>query len=419
MRRPLSLSAVVLALPLFLLLLFSSTAEAHNITRILAKHPEFSTFNHYLTITHLAGEINRRLTITVLALDNSAMSALLDKHFTVGTIKNVLSLHVLVDYYGAKKLHQLSKGSTLSSTLFQASGSAFGTSGYVNITNVKGGKVGFASEDNGGEFNSFYVKSVMEMPYNISILQISKVITSADAEAPTAAPLSLNVTEVLPKQGCKAFTDLLIATGVAETYQSNIDGGLTVFCPTDTALNDFLPKYKNLTAAHKVSLLLYHGMPVYLSLQMLKSSNGVVNTLATHGGNKYDFNIKTDGEDVMVKTKVVTAEVTATLIDSEPLVVYEVDKVLQPRELFKAVPEEEDEEAPAPKEAPKKKKTKAPSPKASEGEEEEDADSPIGSDESDGEPADQKSDKDGAFGSEGQKSIVVMMLSLWLGVLLV
>ncbi|KAG6592223.1 Fasciclin-like arabinogalactan protein 2, partial [Cucurbita argyrosperma subsp. sororia] len=118
----------------------------------------------------------------------------------------------------------------------------------------------------------------------------------------------------------------------------------------------------------------------------------------------------------MVKTKVVTAEVTATLIDSEPLVVYEVDKVLQPRELFKAVPEEEDEEAPAPKEAPKKKKTKAPSPKASEGEEEEDADSPIGSDESDGEPADQKSDKDGAFGSEGQKSIVVMMLSLWLGV---
>ncbi|KAG6592222.1 Fasciclin-like arabinogalactan protein 2, partial [Cucurbita argyrosperma subsp. sororia] len=187
MRRPLSLSAVVLALPLFLLLLFSSTAEAHNITRILAKTPEFSTFNHYLTITHLAGEINRRLTITVLALDNSAMSALSSTSISPSAPSRI----------------------TLSSTLFQASGSAFGTSGYVNITNVKGGKVGFASEDNGGEFNSFYVKSVMEMPYNISILQISKVITSADAEAPTAAPLSLNVTEVLPKQGCKAFTDFV------------------------------------------------------------------------------------------------------------------------------------------------------------------------------------------------------------------
>ena len=246
---------------------------------------------------------------------------------------------------------------------------------------------------------------------------ILQVITSADAEAPTAAPLSLNLTEILPKQGCKTFCDLLIATGAAETYQSNIDGGLTVFCPTDAALNAFLPKYKNLTAAHKVSLLLYHGMPIYLSLQMLKSNNGVVNTLATDGGAKYDFDIKTDGEDVTVKTKVVTATVTATLIDSEPLIVYELDKVLQPRELFKAVPEEEDE-APAPK-AAKKKKTKAPSPTASDGEEEEDADSPIGSDESDGEPEDQKSDKDGAFGSNGQRSIVAMILSLWLSVLLV
>ncbi|KGN43405.1 fasciclin-like arabinogalactan protein 2 [Cucumis sativus] len=418
MPRPFPLAT--LALPLLLLLIFSpSSADAHNITRILAKHPEFSTFNHYLTITHLAGEINRRLTITVLALDNSAMSALLDKHFSVGTIKNVLSLHVLVDYYGAKKLHQLSKGTTLSSTLFQATGSATGTSGYVNITNMRGGKVGFGSEDNGGDLNSFYVKSVVEMPYNISILQISKVITSADAEAPTAAPVSLNLTEVLPKQGCKAFSDLLIAAGAIETYQSNVDGGLTMFCPTEDALNAFLPKYKNLTAAHKVSLLLYHGMPIYLSLQMFKSNNGVVSTLATDGGAKYDFVIKTDGEDVMVKTKVVTSTVTATLIDSEPLIVYEVDKVLQPKELFKAVPEEE-EEAPAPKSSPKKKKTKAPSPKASDGEESEDADSPIGSDESDGDPADQTSEKDGAFGRNGERSMaVVVMLSLWLGVLLV
>lgn len=208
-----------------------------------------------------------------------------------------------------------------------------------------------------------------------------------------------------------------MAAGAAETYQSNIDGGLTVFCPTDAALNAFLPKYKNLTAAHKLSLLLYHGMPIYLSLQMLKSNNGVVNTLATDGGAKYDFTIQTDGEDVKVKTKVVTATVTATLIDSEPLVVYEIDKVLQPRELFKAVPNSGDEEAPAPK-AAAKKKSKAPSPSASDGEEDE-ADSPIGSDESDGEPADQKSDKDAAFGSDGRRSIAVMMLSLWLGVLLV
>lgn len=52
---------------------------------------------------------------------------------------------------------------------------AAGTSGYVNITNLKGGKVGFGAQDNDGKLNSFYVKSVQEIPYNISVLQISQV----------------------------------------------------------------------------------------------------------------------------------------------------------------------------------------------------------------------------------------------------
>jgi Fasciclin domain len=105
----------------FPILLFSlsQTCRAHNITKLLAQHPEFSLFNKYLTSTRLASEINRRLTITVLAVDNSAMSALEARHFTLQTMRHVLSLHILVDYYGSKKLHQLSRSSTLSSSLFQ------------------------------------------------------------------------------------------------------------------------------------------------------------------------------------------------------------------------------------------------------------------------------------------------------------
>lgn len=164
----------ILAIPLLLLFLFPSS-NAHNITQILAQHPEFSTFNHYLTITHLATEINRRLTITVLAVDNAAMSSLLSKHLSVYTIKNVLSLHVLVDYFGSKKLHQITNGSALTSSMFQATGSAPGSSGYVNVTDLKGGKVGFGAEDDNGNLDAVYVKSVKEIPYNISVLQISQV----------------------------------------------------------------------------------------------------------------------------------------------------------------------------------------------------------------------------------------------------
>ncbi|KAI4304555.1 hypothetical protein MLD38_040049 [Melastoma candidum] len=292
-QPPWLLPAVSLGVSLLVLFLAAvPVTHAHDITHILAKHPQFSTFNHYLTLTHLAREINSRLTITVLALDNSAMSAVLDKHLSVGSLKNLLSLHILVDYFGTKKLHQIGDGTTLTSTMFQATGAAVGTSGYVNITNLKGGKVGFGAEDNGGTLDSVFVKSIAEIPYNISVLQISKALSSAEAEAPMPGPSDFNLTTILRKQGCEAFANLIVESGGDKTFEENIEGGLTVFCPGDTTLGAFAPKYKNLTKSQKLSLLLYHGVPVYQSMQMLRSNNGLMNTLATNGANKYDFTVQ-------------------------------------------------------------------------------------------------------------------------------
>ncbi|KAK2648143.1 hypothetical protein Ddye_015632 [Dipteronia dyeriana] len=387
-------------LSFLLVAIFSSTtSHAHNITQILAKHPEFSTFNHYLTATHLAAEINRRLTITVLALDNSAMSSLLSKQYSIPTLKNILSLHVLTDYFGSKKLHQITDGSSLTSSMFQASGSATGTSGYVNITDLKGGKVGFGTEDNNGKLDAVYVKSLKEIPYNISVLQISQVLNSEEAAAPIAAPSDLNLTVIMAKQGCKAFADLLKDTGAKTTFEQNLDGGLTVFCPTDAVISSFMPRYKNLTAAHKVSLLLYHGVPVYQSLQTLKSSNGVMNTLATDGANKYDFTVQDDGEDVTLKTKVVTAKITGTLKDEEPLIIFKVNKVLLPRELFKAEPEPA---AHSPKAAKAPKGAKSNKADAAD----EEADAPVD------DSADQTADNENGVGKINGGKLIWIVLSL-------
>ncbi|KAL2316543.1 hypothetical protein Fmac_030419 [Flemingia macrophylla] len=397
---------------LFLLLLSAAATTnttAHNITRILAKRPEFSTFNHYLTLTHLAGEINRRQTITVLAIDNAAMSTLLDKHLSLPTLKNVLSLHVLVDYFGAKKLHQINNSTTLVSSMFQATGAAAGTAGYVNITNLKGGKVGFAAEDNDGSLHSFYVKSIQEVPYYISVLQISHAISSADAEAPTAAPSAIDLISIMSKQGCKAFADLLRPSKALPTFNENIDGGLTVFCPSDSAVNGFAPKYKNLTEAQKVSLLLYHGVPVYQSLQGLKSSNGLLNTLATEGPNRYDFTVQTQGEDVSLKTKVNTASIVGTLIDQDPFVAYKIDKVLMPRELFKDTVE-------APAESPKPSKKKKPTKKGADSSDAADAPADGPSDDS----ADQKAadeDSNGVSALHDAFTIFTLLFSLLLAFL--
>ncbi|XP_047335313.1 fasciclin-like arabinogalactan protein 1 [Impatiens glandulifera] len=395
---------VAMVVVLVLILLSSSSSEANNVTKILDKFPQFSTFNHYLTVTHLADDINDRQTITVCAVDNAAMSDLLAKHLSIDSIKNVLSFHVILDYFGAEKLHKITNSTVLSATMFQATGSASGSSGFVNITDLKGGKVAFSPE--GNDISAFYVKILQEIPYNISVIQISNILTSPEAEAPTPAPTQINLTSVMSAHGCKAFADALIAEPDAEKmFADNIEGGLTVFCPADDAFKNFLPKYHNLSEDHKQSLLEFHGVPVFLTMPNIKSDNGLMNTLATDGANKFDFEVQNVGQDVTLKTKVVTAKITGTLVQKRPLAIYTINKVLQPMELFNVTLSP----APAPEpvaEAPKKaKKGKNKSPPAT--------DSPAASPDED--PADQTADKNvAAVRSFGGVRFIAGILGLWL-----
>ncbi|KAE8654181.1 Fasciclin-like arabinogalactan protein 1 [Hibiscus syriacus] len=358
-----------LVLLIFSLVLLFQTSNAHNITLLIAKHPSLSKFNHYLTLTHLAPEINRRTTITVLALENDAMSSLLAKNPSMYTVKNILSLHVLLDYFGARKLHQISNGTALAATMFQATGVAPGNSGFVNITDFKGGKVGFGAEDNGGNLDSFFVKSVEELPYNISVIQINKALPSAVAEAPAPGPNELNITDIMSAHGCKVFADTLLANPEAMgTYEENVNGGLTVFCPLDD--------------------------PLYQSMSMLRSNNGLMNTLATDGASNYDFTVQNEGEDVTLKTRISTVKITGTLLDEGPVAIYTINKVLMPKELFKASAlSPAPAPAPGPEEAadsPKVSKSKSKSKAAPTA----DADSPA--DSPDNDPDDQVADDENA-----------------------
>ncbi|KAK4771114.1 hypothetical protein SAY87_031646 [Trapa incisa] len=408
LRRQLPLAAGAI----FLQLLLAASSHAHNITRILSGDPAFSTFNHYLSVTHLADEINSRTTITVCAVDNDAMSKFLAGRPSISTIKNVLALHVLLDYFGTKKLHQITNGTALAATLFQATGTAPGSSGFVNITDLKGGKVGLGPEDNDGTLGTYFLKSVDEVPYNISVIQISGILPSDVAAAPTPSPSELNLTSLMSAHGCKVFADTLLANPDAmKTYQDNAEGGLTVFCPLDDPFKAFLPKYKNLTATGRTSFLEFLGVPMYLSMSMLKSNNGPMNTLATDGANKFDFTVQNDGEQVTLKTRLGTVRITGTLLDQQPLAVYSTDKVLLPKELFKA---DAAAPAPAPAESPKPSPKKKKSPSADVA-----ADSPA--DSPGGSVADETAD--GSNGSTrlggGRVLLGLVALALWAGAFLI
>lgn len=82
------------------------------------------------------------------------------------------------------------------------------------------------------------------------------------------------------------------------------------------------------------------------------------------------------------------ATITGTMYDEEPLALFKLDHVLQPRQLFKAAA---DEEAPAPK-GPKKKKSKDDSKSGSV----DDGDAPEPSPDDDDPADDTASDKAGA-----------------------
>ncbi|CAH8345449.1 unnamed protein product [Eruca vesicaria subsp. sativa] len=321
---------------LLLLLLLTVETHAHNVTRLLANHPSFSSFNHLLTKTHLAHEINKRNTITVCAVNNAAMSEITSKGYTISTLKNILSLHVLVDYYDALKFHQMGPGSILAATLFQAN--APGARGYVNITIKRGGKVGFRPD--GGNLSSFFVKSIKALPYNIAVIQISRILGSHAASAPTTtAPTTaeMNLTGIMSAHGCKVFAKTLLSNpGASKTYQKSVEEGMTVFCPRDDAMKGFLPKYKNLTSLKKKAFLDFLAVPTYYSMAMLKSNNGPMTTLAKYGANKLELTVQNDGEKVTLKTRINTVQIVCALIEKQPLAIYATDKVLLPKELFKA-----------------------------------------------------------------------------------
>ncbi|KAK6947081.1 FAS1 domain [Dillenia turbinata] len=219
----------------------------------------------------------------------------------------------------------------------------------------------------------------------------------------------MNLTSLMSKQGCKVFADTLSNYSDAlKAFEDNVEGGLTIFCPTDDVFKQFLPKFKNLTADEQVSLLCYHGVPVYQSMSMLKSNNGVMNTLATDGANNFDFVVQNDGQDVTLKTKFITAKITGTLIDEQPLVIYRVDKVLLPEELFKA-------EAPTSARPPAPVEAAAP-PKKSESGNGNYA-SPPQPESPDSQPSDQVADQNSGAGFNGGRFVAPVVLSLWIGFL--
>ncbi|XP_015084060.1 fasciclin-like arabinogalactan protein 3 [Solanum pennellii] len=168
------------------LILFASSASAFNITKILGQYSDYSTFNELLSKSGLASDINSRGTITLLAIPNGAVGDLTSKSDDV--LKRVLATHVVLDYYDPMKLQKMKDKTAKMTTMFQQSGKAAYDQGFLNVT-AKDGSFVFGSAVVGAQRDSKLEKSVMNQPYNISILGISQPIVTPGLDG-TMAPIS-------------------------------------------------------------------------------------------------------------------------------------------------------------------------------------------------------------------------------------
>ncbi|XP_004498590.1 fasciclin-like arabinogalactan protein 14 [Cicer arietinum] len=199
---------------LALLLAVSSSIHAFDITKLLGQNPDFATFNKYLTETKLAEPINSRNTITILAVSDAGLSSLSGK--SQQFIKASLSTHVILDFFDEKKLMEAQGSGQLLTTLYQSSGLAMNQQGFIKVALIGEGEIAFGSAVNGAPLDVSLVKTVVSQPYNISILQVTKLIvvpgldaqtpaSSGNAQAPAAAKTPAEgAKSPVPAQNAKA-----------------------------------------------------------------------------------------------------------------------------------------------------------------------------------------------------------------------
>ncbi|XP_027346341.1 fasciclin-like arabinogalactan protein 12 [Abrus precatorius] len=178
--------------------------------------------------------------------------------------------------------------------------------------------------------------------------------TTAAVPAPAPSTPPTDIIRILKKAG--GFTTLirlLQTTQVSTQINSqllNSNGGLTFFAPNDNAFSSLKPGFLNsLNDQQKNELIQFHLLPTYVSMSNFDTLSNPVRTQAGENPDRLALNITGSGNQVNMTTGIVNVTVGGTVYTDHQLAVYQVDKVLLPRDFFEAKP-------PAPAPAPEKPK---------------------------------------------------------------
>ncbi|MCO5579310.1 hypothetical protein L7F22_033165 [Adiantum nelumboides] len=323
------------------------TDPQQNITGILARASGFSLFNRLLSRTGVAEEINARSSVTILAPNDDALGPLLAGYEGGGIpqqqISDTLRYHVLLEYMDVPDMRARPPGQ-LVTTLYQTTGRAAGELGWVSLSVEPNNNVCVGLPFPNVPPNATVISTISLFPYNISVLQIDKVLVPPElAQSPPPPFPQINITDALVRANrFNTFVAFLQATGVDQTFQdSESKEGITIFAPADEAFAA-LPasSLQKLTAQQKILVLEYHALNTYYALGTLKEfKNPAAPTVATSdprsgGAGQFTVNVTSVDGVFTIYTGIVAAPVVDTVLEEAPVSIFVIEKVLLPKTLF-------------------------------------------------------------------------------------
>ncbi|XP_065876709.1 fasciclin-like arabinogalactan protein 7 [Euphorbia lathyris] len=163
--------------------------------------------------------------------------------------------------------------------------------------------------------------------------------TPAPAPAPAPTPGYVNLTSLLSVAGpFGTFLNYLESTKVIDTFQNqanNTEEGLTLFVPKNSAFSSLKkPSLSNLTQEQLKQVMLYHALPHYYSLSDFKNLSQISPVSTFAGANEFALNFTDVSGTVHLDSGWTSTKVSSSVFSTEPVAIYQVDKVLLPEAIF-------------------------------------------------------------------------------------
>ncbi|XAR68154.1 hypothetical protein NMG60_11003189 [Bertholletia excelsa] len=162
--------------------------------------------------------------------------------------------------------------------------------------------------------------------------------TPTPTPAPAPAPEYVNLADLLSVAGpFQTFLNYLQSTKTMQTFQNQANDtveGLTLFVPKDQAFKSLKnPSLSNLTEDQIKQLCLFHALPHYYTLAdfVNLSQTGPVDSMA---GDDYSLNFTDVSGTVQLDSGWTRTKVSSAVHATEPVAIYQVDKVLLPEAIF-------------------------------------------------------------------------------------